>query len=180
VKLAVQNHEGGALKHGQTILASVKALLSGVALLGLAAASCQAQATAVPLVSDACPNVSVGQSISLDWNPVFDPSWPVTGLRGFDLTFSPVAEDGVGLRRMGLRLGAHHTAANISPLGNGFFHIEVKLTGSRIPLGKYRLVSAHAAPELDSDFKGQLPEMTRSPVEERYCITVIRSQSSSQ
>jgi len=173
--------EGDAVKHGQTIPAHARVLLAGAALLCMAGASCQAQsqATTVPLVSDTCPNVSLGQSISLDWNPVFDPSWPVTSLRDVGLTFSPVEEDGVSVRRRTeLRLGARRTARTISPLGNGFFHVAVRLSGSRISPGTYRLVDVRAIPEVDSDFKGPLPEMTRSPVEARYCITVIRPQSS--
>jgi hypothetical protein len=167
------------LRHGQTIPAYVKVLLAGFALLAAASCRAQTQATAVPLVSDTCPNVTAGQSISLDWNPLFDPAWPVTGLREVGLTFSPVAADGVSMRRGGeLHLGTRHTATNISPLGNGFFHIELRLSGSRIPPGTYRLVRAQAIPEVDPEFKGPLPEMTRSPVEERYCITVIPSQVS--
>jgi hypothetical protein len=175
------HREGDVLRHGQTIAAYAGVLLAGFALLGSAGSSCHAQmrATTISLVSDTCPNVIAGQSISLDWNPLFDPVWPVTGLRDFGLTFSAVAEDGVGVRRGGeLHLGARHTAMNISPLGNGFFHIELRLSASRIPPGTYRLTDAHAIPDLDPDFKGSLPAMTRSPVEERYCITVIPSPSS--
>ena len=58
----------------------------------------QSEATAVSLVPDKCPNVSPGQSISFDWNPLFDPAFPVTGLRDVGLTFSPVGGDGAGLR----------------------------------------------------------------------------------
>ena len=175
------NHEGDTLRHGLIIPAYVKLLLAGFVLLGSIMASCQAQtqATTVSLVSDTCPNVIAGQSISLDWNPLFDPAWPVTSLHDFGLTFSPVAANGVSVKRGAeLYLGARHTAKSISSLGNGFFHIELRLRGLRIPPGTYRLVNAHAVPEVNPDFKGPLPEMTRSPVEERYCITVIPSQSS--
>ena len=156
-----------------------KTVLGGLSLLVFVCASAQAPKpsvpSTVPLVSDTCPSVHIGDSISLDWNPNFDPAWPVTGLRSFGLTLAGVAEDGVSLKRQELNLGARHTPTKISPLGNGFYRIEFQLNTRSIEPGKYRLVRAMAMAEVVSEYTEQPPQMTSSPVNERYCISVVWS-----
>jgi hypothetical protein len=170
------------MRRGHTISTFAGAVLAGLATLGGVSTSCQAPKPAltkvVPLVSDTCPNVYMGDKISVDWNPDFDPIWPVTGLRALGLTFAPVTGDGETLVRNHLDLGGRRTQQHISPLGNGFFHVEIAVGGGHIPIGTYRLMEAGAIPELDPDFKGPLPEMTRSPVEERYCFTFLGPRAS--
>jgi hypothetical protein len=122
--------------------------------------------------------VHLGDSISLDWNPVFDPIWPVSGLRGFVLTFSAVAVDGVSLKRPKLQLGTRLTPTSISPLGNGFFHIESTVNTRAVPAGIYRMVRAKAFAEVVPEYAEQSPQMTNSPVGERYCITIVRPPAS--
>lgn len=170
------------MRRGHTIPTFAGAVLAGLAILVAVSASCQTpkqvQNKMVPLVSDTCPNVYAGDRISVDWNPNFDPIWPVTGLRALGLTFAPVTGDGGTLVRNHLDLGGRRTLQRISPLGNGFFHVEITVGGAHIPMGTYRLLESRAIPELDPDFKGPLPEMTRSPVDERYCFTFLGPQAS--
>jgi hypothetical protein len=49
----------------------------------------------VPLVSGTCPAVRQGGVISLDWNPGFDPSSAVTGMKSLRLIFHHFRKDGV-------------------------------------------------------------------------------------
>jgi hypothetical protein len=134
----------------------------------------------VPLVSDACPTVQTGDAVSLDWNPAFDPIWPVTGLRSFELRFAAVLENGVtvGSRPTAL-LGGRGVTVNISSIGNGFFHIEIPVSRGVQP-GVYHLVEARAIAQLPPDYNGPNPTMTVSPVRERYCITVVSAAPSQE
>jgi hypothetical protein len=127
------------------------------------------------LMSDACPAVHVGEMVSFDFNPVFDPIWPVTGLRMVNLNFARVAEDGVSLERPSVFVGTRHTVARVSSIGNGFFHVEAMI--GRAAPGEYRLVDVHAFAAVPEEYResGPEPEMTVSPVSERYCITVVAS-----
>jgi hypothetical protein len=127
------------------------------------------------LQSDVCPEVHVGEMVSFEFNPVFDPIWPVTGLRMVNLDFARVAEDGVSLGRPSAFAGSRHTVARISSIGNGFFRVEATI--GRAAPGEYRLVNVHAFAALLEEYRGSgpEPEMTVSPVSERYCITVVAS-----
>jgi hypothetical protein len=170
----------GRSSHPRTVLGSL-------ALLVVSSVYAQApkppEFRTVPLVTDSCPSVRIGDRVSLDWNPNFEPIWPVTGLSGFGLTFAAVADDGVHLKQTGLILDSRYTPSEISPLGNGFFHIEItmrprSMTTRNIRPGTYRLVKARAIAALDPSYTGGSPQMTSSPVEERYCITVVGLSSS--
>ena len=175
------------MNRGRTASTRLRAILGGLALLAAASVCAQAPKPdgfrAIPLVADSCPNVQIGDRVSLDWNPNFDPIWPVTDLRGFRLTFAAVADDGVNLKQTYLILDSRSTPSEISPLGNGFFHIEITVsprstTTKVIRPGNYRLVRAGAIATLDPNYAGELPQMTNSPVGERYCITVARPAAS--
>lgn len=161
-----------------------RATLGGIGLLALCCVLAQSQqvqsvkqattpAHAVPLLSGACPTVGAGESVSLEWNPGFDPSRAVAGLRGVSLRFQVAAEDPVpttaSLRSMLLRSSEERTASN----GNGYFHITVPIPPRTMP-GVYHLIDAHATPRVLEEYHGQTPQMTISPVRELYCITVIR------
>lgn len=161
-----------------------KALLGSLSLMAFACALAQAPqseapasvAPPVPLVSSGCPAVSQGGTIAFDWNPGFDPSWGVTGMRSFRLIFQALREDGVNLNPASRLLLDSDPHGRMTAIGNGYFHIE-----ARIPpfahRGIYHLVAAHSAPELAPDYQGDAPNMTASPVREYYCITVVpRSQ----
>jgi hypothetical protein len=123
----------------------------------------------VPLVSGACPEVRQGGALALDWNPGFDPSWGVTGMRSFRLVFQHLGADGVHLNPASRLVvdGGRMTA-----IGNGYFHIEARLSLSTHP-GTYHLVAAHSSPELLPDYQGESPQMTVSPAREFFCITVV-------
>lgn len=167
------------MTHGRKISICAKAVVGCLGLLALACASAQVPLTAqprtVPLVSDTCPSVRLGDSISLDWNPAFDPIWPVTGLRDFSLAFASVADDGVHLTRRELDLDMRHAPTRISALWNGFFHIEFTVSGRSISPGVYRLVRANANAQVEPDYTGPPPVMWVSPVSARYCITVVNA-----
>ena len=165
-----------------------KALLGSLSVMAFACALAQApQSDApavshvqpVPLVPDACPAVSQAGTIALDWNPGFDPSWGVTGMRSFRLIFQQLRDDGVTLNpasRLVLDSGPH---SRMTAIGNGYFHIEARLPPMTHP-GVYHLVQAHSAPQLLPGYQGEAPQMTVSPVREFYCITVApraRTQS---
>jgi hypothetical protein len=127
---------------------------------------------AVPLVSGACPSVPQGGFISLDWNPGFDPSYPVTGLKFTRLVFQHLQEDGVHLNPASRLVLDTDSRGGIVATGNGYFHIHARLPRSSRP-GTYHLVGAVSSPQLLADYQGEAPKMTVSPVSQSYCITVV-------
>lgn len=126
----------------------------------------------VNLVPDSCPVVSKGDSIALDWNPGFDHPSVVVGLDRFSLEFSRVGSDGIvriphgmfEIRGIGQSLSA-------DSIGNGYFHIELKLN-RRMPPGVYRVVGAASIGKTIPEYSGPLLTMTNSPTRERFCITI--------
>ena len=130
----------------------------------------------VALVSDACPVVHPGDFATLDWNPGFDPDGDVTGLRTASLSFAGLEEDGITIRsRPSFVLGGRGAAVVASPIGNGYFHIEVAVF-PRLHPGVYHLIGAQATPTLFPEYQGPTPRMTVSPVSQRFCITVVSSR----
>lgn len=129
------------------------------------------------LKSDVCPAVHVGEMISFEFNPVFDPILPVTGLRIVNLEFARMTEDGVTLERPSVFAGSRHTVARITDIGNGFFHVEAMI--GRAAPGEYHLTNVRAFAALLEDYRGSgpEPEMTVSPVSDRYCMTVLPAQN---
>ena len=125
------------------------------------------------LQSDRCPAVHSGEAVSFEFNPGFDPIWPVTGLRTVNLVFARLAEDGVTLEHPSIAAGSRFTTARISSIGNGFFLVEAVI--GRAAPGIYDLVDVHVLASLLPEYQGPEPEMTVSPVSERYCITVVPS-----
>ncbi len=155
-------------------------------LLALPAAPAQtlggrpaAQPEVVPLESDACPVVYGGDKIAFDWNPVFDPEWAVTGVNLARLQFARLDEDGVHLQaaRSLYTLGGRSSRAIVTALANGFYHVELTVKSGRATKpGVYRLVRAGMNARVEQDYNGPAPQMTRSPVESRFCITLQRAQ----
>jgi hypothetical protein len=137
------------------------------------------QPRVVPLQSDTCPVVYGGDKIAFDWNPVFDPEWAVTGINLARLQFARLGEDGVHLQaaRSLYTLGGRTSRAIVTPLGNGFYHVELTVQSARATKpGVYRLVKARMNARVEEDYNGPAPEMMRSPVESRFCITLQRAQ----
>jgi hypothetical protein len=167
-----------------------KALIGGLSLLALVGAAAQApqdvvappvtpQTQPVPLVSGACPTVRRDGALSLEWNPGFDPSWGVTGMKSFRLTFQGLREDGVNPNPASRLVVDSSVRGRMTAIGNGYFHLEARLPASTRP-GIYRLVGAHSSAAVASDYTGEAPKATVSPVSESYCITVVlnsRAQS---
>jgi hypothetical protein len=160
-----------------------KAILGSLSLLAFACALAQTpqtevaspaipRAQPVPLVSGACPAVPQGGVISFDWNPGFDPSWEVTGIKSFRLIFQHLQEDGVNLNLASSLMLDSGPRGRMTAIGNGYFHIEAGLPSST-HLGTYQLVGAHSSPDLLPDYHGEVPKMTVSPVREHFCITVV-------
>jgi hypothetical protein len=138
-----------------------------------------AQPEVVPLQSDACPVVYGGDKIAFDWNPVFDPEWAVTGIDFARLQFARLDEDGVQLQaaRRLYTLGGRTSQAIVTTLPNGFYHVELTVQSGRATKpGVYRLVRARMNARVEEDYNGPAPQMTRSPVESRFCITLERAQ----
>jgi hypothetical protein len=160
-----------------------KAILGSLSLMAFVCALAQAPQTEislptaprtqpVSLVSGACPAVRQDGVISFDWNPGFDPSWGVTGMKSFRLIFQHLREDGVHLNpASSLVLDSGHRG-RMTAIGNGYFHIEARLPSSP-HLGTYHLVAAHSSPELLPDYQGEAPKMTVSPVRESFCVAVV-------
>jgi hypothetical protein len=109
--------------------------------------------------------------LSFDWNPGFDPSWVVTGMKSFRLIFQHLREDGVNLNTASRLVLDSGPRGRMTAIGNGYFHIEARLPSSTHP-GVYQLVDAHSSPELLPEYQGEAPKMTVSPVREHFCITV--------
>jgi hypothetical protein len=160
-----------------------KAILGSLSLMAFTCALAQAQQTEVaspavphaqpvPLVSGACPAVRQGGVLSFDWNPGFDPSSGVTGMKSFRLIFHHLREDGVNLNPASRLVLDSGPRGRMTTIGNGYFHIEVRLPSST-HLGTYHLVDAHSSPELLPDYQGEAPRMTVSPAREYFCITVV-------
>lgn len=128
----------------------------------------------VPLVSDSCPQVREGDRITLDWNPGFDHAGIVTGLKSFSLVMAGVNENGaIGRQRIVLAAGGRGHSPFASSLGNGYYHIEIPVP-SDLPEGVYRLVDADTDAEAMAGYENEpRPQMTVSPVRERFCITVL-------
>jgi hypothetical protein len=163
-------------------------LIGGLSLLASVCAPAQAPqdsaaspvapvAQSVPLVSGACPSVPQGGVISLDWNPGFDPSYPVTGLKFTRLVFQHLREDGVTLNPPSRLVLETSHRGTITDIGNGYFHIESHLPTMTRP-GTYHLVGAAGSPALLPDYQGEAPKMTVSPVRESYCITIVDRRGS--
>lgn len=173
--------------HRSSSSTRAKALLGSLSLIAFACALAQAPQSEVsapavppvPLVSGACPAVSRGGTIALDWNPDFDPSWAGTGMRSFRLIFQQLEEDGVTLNPASRLVLDSGTRGRMTDIGNGYFHLEARLPAMTHP-GTYHLVGAFSSPQLFPDYQGEAPTITVSPVSEFYCITVVpRSQTPS-
>ena len=160
-----------------------KAIMGGLGLLAFVGAFAQTPQTQVasptaplsqpvPLVSGACAAVRQGGVLSLDWNPGFDPSWAVTGLKSFRLIFDHLREDGVNLNPASRLVLDSVPRGRMTAIGEGYFHIEARLPSST-HLGTYHLVAAHSSPELLPDYQGEAPKMTVSPVRESFCVAVV-------
>ena len=137
------------------------------------------QPKVVPLQSDNCPVVYGGDKIAFDWNPVFDPEWAVTGINLARLQFARLDDDGVHLQatRSLYTLGGRSSRALVTALANGFYHLELTVRSGRATKpGVYRLVKARMNARVEEDYQGPAPQMTRSPVESRFCITLQRAQ----
>src|SRR3981189_914242 len=89
-------HYGAAVIHRFSSSTRTRAILGSLSLMTFTCALAQAPQTEVasqtvplaqpvPLVSGACPTVPQGDVISLDWNPGFDPSSAVAGMKSFRL-----------------------------------------------------------------------------------------------
>jgi hypothetical protein len=126
----------------------------------------------VSLVSGACPVVFQGGAIAFDWNPGFDPSWGVTGMKSFRLIFQQLREDGVNLNPASRLVVDSFPGGRMTDIGNGYFRIEARLPPP-MHLGTYHLVDAYTSPALLPDYQGEAPKMTVSPAREFLCMTVV-------
>ena len=156
-----------------------KALIGGLGLVALVAAAAQApqssvgsRVQAVALVSGACPAVRQGGAISVEWNPGFDPSWGVTGMKAFRLILQGLREDGVTPIPASRVVVDSFPRGRMTPTGNGYFHVEARLPPRTHP-GVYRLVGANGAAAVVENYTGEAPRATVSPVGESYCMTVV-------
>ena len=64
-----------------------------------------------------------------------------------------------------------------SPIGNGYFHIDLRIPSGSLP-GQYKLIDAVSYAKTIPDYQGPGLPMTNSPVRERYCITVVPAPQS--
>jgi len=131
-------------------------------------------APAVPLNAGACAPVPASGTVSLDWNPGFDYESAVAGIDRFSLIFTSTAADGVTPLRPGGPGAYAVRSMSVTPLTNGYYHIEFQVPRMLQP-GMYRVVDAAVAPHLVSGYQGSAPQMTNSPARIRFCITIVPS-----
>lgn len=130
----------------------------------------------IPLVSDACPVVHARDWLVFDWNPGFDDENLVTNLRTITLTFSPLKDDGVNVNdHRQFILGKGPVSNKVTPGINGFFHIEIPVPRT-LPPGTYHVVDADSTPLLAPEYRNLKLKMVNSPVENRFCITVVGTE----
>jgi hypothetical protein len=123
----------------------------------------------VALAPDTCPVVHLGDTVMLDWNPGYDPAWPVSSVDGFILKMKRQPYVTHGYLDMPLVLWTPLPLHPFPALANGFFHIEMKVRERRAS-GEYYIVSAEDRPHLSSDYSGPRPRMTHSPADARFCV----------
>jgi hypothetical protein len=151
-------------------------------LLAICGASAQepkkAGSALVALVSDACPVVHAGDKVALDWNPAFDPEWPVEGIQSTRLILGRQEENGVNpLPRVRFTLGGRELPFAATPIANGFFHFEYTVPHPRrLPPGVYRVVDARVTARVNENYKGAAPRAQESPASGRFCFTVQSTQ----
>jgi hypothetical protein len=132
---------------------------------------------AVPLVSDTCPVVHAGDSLTLEWNPGFEQPWAVTGVNSITLGFAPLENNDAPVHlRSVFELQGKSVAVNDLTSTNGYFHLEISVS-RKIPPGVYRLVNARVRVKVLPNYDGPSPVMTVSPARDRFCITVVRSST---
>jgi hypothetical protein len=137
-----------------------------------------AQATQpVALLPGACPTVTDGDIVTLDWNPGFENSFAVAALSGFSLNFvqtgRSLSRDGSGglfLRASTARGAAVPDA--IVPMGNGFYRIRMRIDVKSDDAGVYHLARATAEPIAVPGYTGKAPEMTNNPANSSFCLTL--------
>jgi len=124
----------------------------------------------LPLDTGACTVVAPGGIVSLDWNPGFDYESGVSGVDRFGLTLTQVAQDGATPLRRGAPGTAFLRSTSVTPLANGYYHIEF-----RVPVlnGTFRVIDAGVAPHLIAGYDGPKPQMTNKPSRSPYCLTVV-------
>jgi hypothetical protein len=177
--LTTQENKGAEMSHGRCYTMRMIATLSGIIVSSAVTAPSQLQTAhaakphVATLVSDACPVVHSGDKISLDWNPGFEHPGIVEGLRVINLRFGRLAANGVTVQQVpAIRLGGLGASLPITPIGNGYFHIELTIPAGAVP-GEYHLIDASADAKPVAEYQGPNLLMTNSPVRERYCITVV-------
>jgi hypothetical protein len=141
------------------------------------AAYAQNPPATVQLVSDTCPVVHAGDKIAFDWNPVFDPEWPVIDVSSASLHFARQEENGASLLMRSMYiLGGRTSPVNVTVIANGYYHLEFTVKIDRgTQFGVYQLVQATMNARVEKGYDGPAPQMTRSPVENRFCFTLQKA-----
>ena len=131
----------------------------------------------VQLASDACPVVRPGDMVSLDWNPDFEYSGMVTGLANVGLRFGRVGGNAVTVQQVrALILRELASGQHFTPVGNGYFHIELSVP-QRVSPGEYHLIGASSYALTLPEYRGSALTMNNSPLSARYCFTVVPARS---
>jgi hypothetical protein len=130
--------------------------------------------SAVPLTANACPVVHSGEEIEFEWNPLFDPEWPVKGVGGVNLFFGREEEfSGSYVEKPEYQLGGPNQTVRITATVNGNYRIAFPVTVQRsFPAGVYHLLHARFVAQIEDDYHGPAPKMMHSPVDEHYCFTL--------
>lgn len=159
-------------------------LLRGAALAALTLLSAGAFAQAAPkevaLTAGSCPVVSDGDIVTFDWNPAFTMQSDVRGLAELALGFARdlPAERGRGITpplRLEAQLRTYSRAAEGSAItgeSNGSYHIRFYVHSLQLPAGTYDLVRASAVAKVDATEPGERPQMTNSPLQSHFCLTL--------
>jgi hypothetical protein len=136
------------------------------------------------LTAGVCADVTDGDILTFEWNPAFDNTSAVSGLREFALRFANASDFGVARRtQTGLLLSAvNRREGDLHPfktLPNGFFQVTFHVHLKQGEAGEYHLVESWATANVEPEYKGKLPAMTNSPTNSPFCLNAIPSASRS-
>ncbi|MDE1160664.1 MAG: hypothetical protein PW792_01825 [Acidobacteriaceae bacterium] len=148
---------------------------------------------AVTLTPGVCTTVSDGDVLTLDWNPQFEHSGAVTGIRRFELGFAR-PEDAEQVRRLGAPIEliaeprAHgelpeQAGKEVESGENGSYHLHFHVALHGAAAGEYQLIAAKAYPivpgEADAEKASQAYAMSHSPTALPFCLNVVDSEAGS-
>ncbi len=154
----------------------IAVLVSAAGVLPLAAQRGPAPAGPAAVLSPGtCVPIAQGGTISLRWNPAFSNATTVHGIRKVTLTFAAAGSEESSRRGHGglvFHADARNSVAPIVAEPDGFYSVSFPVDLRFAAAGEYRLVGVEVVPRVDPDSSGPAPEMTASPVQSSFCVSL--------